>query len=88
MGYELTRFVGEIDEEFLCSICTMVLEEPMQSKCDHLFCIECIKLWLSTDKSCPVDRGFLEFDDLRPAARFFRNLLEKFMIKCDYRKLC
>lgn len=86
MGYELTRFIGEIDEEFLCNICTMVIEEAMQSPCDHLFCKECIETWLKTDRSCPVDRGPLDVDNLRSAARFFRNLLEKFLIKCNFRK--
>lgn len=86
MGYEVTRFICEIDQEFMCTICTMVLEDAMQSPCDHLFCKECILGWLAADRSCPVDRGALEAVDLKPVARFFRNLLEKFMIKCDFGK--
>lgn len=30
MGYELTRFQGEVDEELVCPICAGVLEEPLQ----------------------------------------------------------
>lgn len=30
MGYELTRFQGEVDEELICPICSGVLEEPVQ----------------------------------------------------------
>lgn len=84
MGYEVTRFIGTIDDEFICPICTMVLKEAVQTHCDHLFCWECINGWLEADRSCPVDRGLLDFDDLKPVARFFRNLLNKFEIKCDF----
>lgn len=30
MGFDLTRFQGEVDEELLCPICSEVLEEPLQ----------------------------------------------------------
>ena len=30
MGYELTRFQGDVDEELICPICSGVLEEPLQ----------------------------------------------------------
>ena len=39
MGYEITRFEGEVDEELLCPICSGVLEDPVQvsgyQKCCH-----------------------------------------------------
>lgn len=30
MGYDITRFQGEVDEDLLCPICSGVLEEPVQ----------------------------------------------------------
>ena len=33
MGYDLTRFEGEVDEELICPICSGVLEEPLQVSC-------------------------------------------------------
>ena len=30
MGYEITRFEGDVDEELLCPICSGVLEDPVQ----------------------------------------------------------
>lgn len=86
MGYDLVRFIGAIDEEFYCTICTMVLEEPLQSPCDHLFCSNCIKDWLVVDKSCPVDRRPLTINSLKPPARYFLNMLGKLDIKCAFRK--
>lgn len=132
MGYELARFVNEIDDEFLCSICTMVLENPMVSPCDHIFCNHCIKGWLQADPrvleyqishcaeylascsglenpmvsscdyvvcihcskgwppvkvTCPVDSRFLALVDMKPTPRHFRNLLNKFEIKCNFGEL-
>lgn len=30
MGFEITRFHGDVDEELVCPICSGVLEEPLQ----------------------------------------------------------
>lgn len=30
MGFDLTRFQGDVDEELICPICSGVLEEPLQ----------------------------------------------------------
>ena len=32
MGYERSRFQGEVDEDLICSICSGVLEEPVRVK--------------------------------------------------------
>lgn len=87
MGYELERLVNEIDDEFLCSICTMVLENPMQSPCEHTFCNDCIKEWLSVQATCPVDACELTFNEIKPTPRYFRNMLAKVQIKCTFGKL-
>lgn len=86
MGYDLVRFIGAIDEEFYCAICTMVLEDPQQSPCDHLFCRKCIKDWLVVDNSCPVDRRSLIIDSLKSPARYFLNMMDRLDIKCFFRK--
>jgi len=36
MGFDIVRFVGEVDEELLCPICTGVLQDPVQVKFIHL----------------------------------------------------
>ena len=30
MGFDVNRFQGTVDEELLCSICSAVLEDPVQ----------------------------------------------------------
>lgn len=88
MGYELTRFVDEIDEELLCTICKMVLKNPVQTPCYHTFCSECIKgrLSIDEDKICPVDRKPVTIGDLELQSKTFRCRLNKLDIKCDFRK--
>lgn len=90
MGYELMRFIGEIDEEFLCPICKLVLENPIQMPCDHSFCYECVKNRIEVDKTCPVDSTQLtitgKISVFKPPCKAFRNLLYKLDITCDFRK--
>lgn len=86
MGYDQTRFSHEINEEFICTICTLVLENPIQTPCEHSFCNECIKGWLTIDKTCPVDRRPLVTNDLIVPSRVLRNLLNNLDIACDFRE--
>lgn len=30
MGFDVTRFCGDVDDELLCPICTGVLDDPVQ----------------------------------------------------------
>ena len=45
MGIDTARFSGDIDEDLLCSICTFVLEDPVQvcRLFDHLTGYLCSK---------------------------------------------
>ncbi|GBM70188.1 E3 ubiquitin-protein ligase NRDP1 [Araneus ventricosus] len=84
MGFDINRFKAEVDEEFICPICSGVLEEPVQAPiCEHAFCYECITEWLSRKVSCPIDREVITPNELKPAARVLRNLLSRLLIMCD-----
>lgn len=84
MGYELTRFQGDVDEELICPICAGVLEEPLQAAvCEHAFCRACITEWLSRQPTCPVDRNSITTTNLRPVPRILKNLLARLSIACD-----
>jgi len=84
MGYETTRFQGEVDEELICPICSAVLEDPrLAPECEHAFCAACIHEWLNRQPTCPVDRRSISIAELKPVPRILKNLLARCDIRCD-----
>jgi hypothetical protein len=78
MGFEENRFVDNISDDFKCSICLEVFENPIMSpNCEHLFCKECINRWIGQHISCPIDRNNLFEAQMRPLFRFFTNAYER-----------
>lgn len=47
-----------------CAICIDDLTIPTVTACGHLFCNECIKMWLNTKKKCPLCKVDLTGKDL------------------------
>ena len=88
MGFEVLRFLSDVDEELICSICSGVLEDPMQFYCQHAFCEGCIKEWLhqKQKQTCPVDRKPVSLKELAPS-RLVKILLARLEIKCDHYQL-
>ncbi|XP_036307377.1 E3 ubiquitin-protein ligase NRDP1-like [Pipistrellus kuhlii] len=85
MGYDVTRFQGDVDEDLLCPICGGVLEEPVQApRCEHAFCGACIAQWFSQQQTCPVDRSAVTVAHLGPVPRIMQNMLSKLRIACDH----
>ncbi|XP_049631710.1 E3 ubiquitin-protein ligase NRDP1-like [Suncus etruscus] len=84
MGYDVTRFQGDVDEDLICPICSGVLEEPVQApNCEHAFCNACITQWFSHQQTCPVDQSVVTPAHLRPVPRIMQNMLSKLQIACD-----
>ena len=86
MGWSIERFINRnsVIDELICSICTDVLENPVQTPCQHSFCNDCIKVWVEDGKSsCPVDRQTLDPKDLKPA-RILQQLLNNLIIRCKH----
>ncbi len=84
MGYEITRFQEDVDEELICTICGLVLESPVQVRqCEHCFCGSCVYEWLKYQRVCPVDRSPVSpREDLIQPPRILRNLLARLKISC------
>ena len=86
MGFDLERFPSEeIGSELICSICAGVLEKPLETSCQHLFCGECIQKWLSKRKSCPHCRKNITTADLRQVLPALKKILNKQKINCEYK---
>ncbi|XP_078324494.1 E3 ubiquitin-protein ligase NRDP1-like [Crassostrea virginica] len=85
MGYERSRFEGDVDEEFICTICLGVLQDPLQvAQCQHIFCAACLHEWLLRVSACPIDRKAVTRDQLTAAPRLCTNMLSRLQIACDY----
>ena len=86
MGFDVDRFVNNIDEELRCQICFGVLQDPLQAvECEHTFCRVCINEWLKNSPSCPVDRNQLRANQLQQIPRIVRNLINHLQIYCDFK---
>jgi len=85
-GYEVNRFVGNVDPDLVCTICLDVMRDPLQLVgCEHTFCGSCIRDWVESNKSCPIDRRRFSADqDLQPAPRILKGILSRLQIKCDF----
>ncbi|XP_023688796.1 E3 ubiquitin-protein ligase RNFT1 isoform X2 [Paramormyrops kingsleyae] len=40
----------------ICPICKAAFREPQALPCQHIFCDECIALWLNRERTCPLCR--------------------------------
>lgn len=85
MGFDTSRFVSDIPEELLCSICNDVLEVPVQvGTCQHYFCKECITTWLNEEPVCPIDRSATSTLNLTEPPRLLLSWLGYLRIRCDH----
>ena len=74
-------------DEFECSICLGILNEPMSTQCCRtLYCLQCIHQWLAVNTCCPVDRKPLKIQQLCKPNLLVTNILSKFEISCDFSK--
>ena len=85
-GFDVSRFVGEVREDLLCSICQEVPKDPRLCKNkDHIFCLAHISRHLSENsQTCPVCRDPLTLETLRRPTGFLKNYLDDLKIKCDH----
>jgi hypothetical protein len=54
----------ETPEDLICSICLSIPLQPVLTPCDHMFCLDCLKLSLQFQSCCPMDRRFFTMDDI------------------------
>lgn len=84
MGIPSQRFVQEVSENLLCSICGCVLEDAVLTPCGHSFCSACLNTWLTAqqNRSCPACRGPLYRGEPRPILSV-RNLIGSMSVHCE-----
>ena len=84
MGYSVQRFIGPVDPNLICGICSAVLEDAVLTPCGHTFCLHCLKTWLARPGtvSCPECRSHVTLDNAKPV-HSLRNLIHGFEVECD-----
>ena len=64
----------------ICSICLGLLQEPVETKCGHVFCAECL---VDGQTFCPTCRtSLLAGESKRPASAAFQRLLAGLRVRC------
>ncbi|XP_027056332.1 TNF receptor-associated factor 6-like [Pocillopora damicornis] len=86
-GYD-EDFVEAVDEDLQCLICHLPLKEPIQTRCGHRFCKDCLEEYIRRHRRegqsiiCPADRQSLDQDrDVFPDKATERKILS-LIIKC------
>ncbi|VDM98359.1 unnamed protein product [Thelazia callipaeda] len=51
------------EESMQCTICFNDLCSPMKLSCGHIFCEECISIWLDSEHTCPMCRATVAQED-------------------------
>eukprot|EP00040_Diaphanoeca_grandis_P001133 m.274943 g.274943 ORF g.274943 m.274943 type:complete len:394 (-) comp115617_c0_seq1:185-1366(-) len=74
-------FIAGVDENFFCGICKLVLCKPQTCSQGHPFCSDCLKLWLSSNRTCPECRDPMVID--RPIrCLVVEKMINKLSVRC------
>lgn len=86
-GLDLDDFVypERISSQLICPICTQVLENPVQTPTDHLFCEDELLEWLSRSTLCPATNTPLDPDAIGRPSRIIVNMLAELQRYCPNR---
>lgn len=87
MGYNVHRFIDDVDANLICGICAGVLEKAVVTPCGHSYCEECLETWLQRGissegaTSCPACRTDLYTSDLIPVLAL-RGVIDGLIVTC------
>lgn len=87
MGLDVEEFVHpeRISSYLFCAICTQVLENPVQTPTEHLFCEDELLEWMSRSSLCPATNTTLAPDSIRRPSRIILNMLAELQRFCPNR---
>jgi hypothetical protein len=87
MGRDLDQYVHpeRISSQLICPICTQVLQNPVQTETEHLFCEEELLEWMTRSNLCPITKSLLNPSSIRKPSRIIVNMLAELELYCSYR---
>ena len=56
-GYPVHLFLDKISEHWICGICNNVIRSSVSTKCGHIFCFSCIRVFVERYGTCPFNCG-------------------------------
>ncbi|CAM9886663.1 unnamed protein product, partial [Heterosigma akashiwo] len=74
-----------ISSQLLCTICQEVLQDPVQTSCEHLFCEEELSEWLANRQTCPFDNCIIKQDEISKPSRIVTNMLGELERYCKFK---
>ena len=82
MGIDVNRFTGDNHEQFQCAVCLDIVEEPVETPCEHLFCKSCLKTTDAgaTKYKCPTCRK--EFNHAKSVNRNLKAIYDSLKLRC------
>jgi hypothetical protein len=85
MGLDFDFFVHpeRISPQLICPICTQVLQNPVQTSSEHLFCEEELLEWMTRSSLCPVTKSELDPSSIRKPGRVILNMLAELEMYCS-----
>ena len=78
-------FKKHLIEDFACSYCLGVLNTPVMTVCDHLFCKNCLVNYMEKCNECPICKGEIDEASNLPVPNVINNVLNKLKEMLDDR---
>lgn len=86
-GFELDIFVhpDRISSQLICTICQGVLDRPVQTPSEHLFCEDELLEWMTRSNLCPITHRVLDPNSIRKPSRIILNMLGELERFCQHK---
>lgn len=63
-GYPTHLFLDRVNEHWICGICNSIIRSAVATKCGHVFCFSCVRVWIERYGACPYECGPAEMTHL------------------------
>lgn len=89
MGFKIEEIVHPeayfMARQFVCSVCLCIVEDPVQTACDHIFCAACV----ATSLACPTCRaefvgGQVSLKPLHKHNKPLLRMMHELKVWCPY----
>ncbi|ESO12362.1 hypothetical protein HELRODRAFT_152996, partial [Helobdella robusta] len=72
--------------KFSCPICKMVVYQPKETPCKHIFCFNCVAHWIrNSARTCPLCRHRLQLEDLTKPQPQYLSELSSLKVLCSFK---